>query len=149
LIDMIYALKVTLNQERNVARMLESKIHSRNIDVKSILAPEVLKGYLFIEAEDKGPVEEAIEGLRHVRSILEGEIDFSEIEHFLEAKPSVTGIEKGDIVELIAGPFKGERAKVIRIDVDKEELTIELIEAIVPIPITVRGDYVRIVQKKG
>lgn len=149
MIDMIYALKVTLNQERNVARMLESKIHTRNIDVQSILAPEVLKGYLFIEAEDKGPVEEAIEGLRHVRSILEGEINFSEIEHFLEAKPSVTGIEKGDIVELIAGPFKGERAKVIRIDVDKEELTIELIEAIVPIPITVRGDYVRIVQKKG
>lgn len=132
-----------------MARMLESKIRSRNISVQSILAPEVLKGYLFIEAKDKGPVEEAIEGLRHVRSILEGEIDFTEIEHFLEAKPSVTGIEKGDLIELIAGPFKGERAKVIRIDVDKEELTIELIEAIVPIPITVRGDYVRIVQKKG
>jgi transcriptional antiterminator NusG len=147
--NMIYALKVTLNQERNVARMLESKIRSRNITVQSILAPEVLKGYLFIEAKDKGPVEEAIEGLRHVRSILEGEIVFEEIEHFLEAKPSVTGIEKGDLIELIAGPFKGERAKVIRIDVDKEELTIELIEAIVPIPITVRGDYVRIVQKKG
>ena len=147
--NMIYALKVTLNQERNVARMLESKIRSRNITVQSILAPEVLKGYLFIEAKDKGPVEEAIEGLRHVRSILEGEIVFTEIEHFLEAKPSVTGIEKGDLIELIAGPFKGERAKVIRIDVDKEELTIELIEAIVPIPITVRGDYVRIVQKKG
>lgn len=128
--------------------MLESKIHSRNIKVQSILAPEVLKGYLFIEAEDKGPVEEAIEGLRHVRSILEGEIEVKEIEHFLEAKPTVTGMEKGDLIELIAGPFKGERAKVIRIDEDKEELTIELIEALVPIPITVRGDYVRIVQKK-
>jgi transcriptional antiterminator NusG len=128
--------------------MLESKVRSRSIAVQSILAPEVLKGYLFIEAEDKGPVDEAIDGLRHVRSILEGEIDFSEIEHFLEAKPTVTGINKGDIIELIAGPFKGERAKVIRIDEDKEELTIELIEAIVPIPITVRGDYVRIVQKK-
>ncbi len=148
MIVMIFALKVTLNQERNVARMLESKIRSRAIKVQSILAPEVLKGYLFIEAEDKGPVEEAIEGLRHVRSILEGEIDFTEIEHFLEAKPTVTGMRKGDLIELIAGPFKGERAKVIRIDEDKEELTIELIEAIVPIPITVRGDYVRIVQKK-
>jgi transcriptional antiterminator NusG len=145
---MIFALKVTLNQERNVARMLESKIRTRNIKVRSILAPEVLKGYLFIEAEDKGPVEEAIDGLRHVRNILEGKIGFSEIEHFLEAKPTVTGMQKGDLIELIAGPFKGERAKVIRIDEDKEELTIELIEAIVPIPITVRGDYVRIVQKK-
>jgi len=101
-----------------------------------------------MEAEDKGPVEEAIEGLRHVRSILEGEINFPEIEHFLEAKPTVAGIKKGDLIELIAGPFKGERAKVIRTDTDKEELTIELIEAIVPIPITVRGDYVRIVKKK-
>lgn len=149
MIYMLFALKVTLNQERNVARMLESKIKTRGIKVQTILAPEVLKGYLFIEAEDKGPVEEAIDGLRHVRNILEGKIEFSEIEHFLEAKPTVTGMQKGDLIELIAGPFKGERAKVIRIDEDKEELTIELIEAIVPIPITVRGDYVRIVQKKG
>ena len=58
------------------------------------------------------------------------------------------GIAEGDIVELIAGPFKGEKARVQRIDESKEEITVELFEAMVPIPVTVRGDNVRVLQKK-
>lgn len=52
-------------------------------------------------------------------------------------------------MELIAGPFKGERAKVIRVDESKEEVVLELIEAAVPIPVTVKADQVRIVQKEA
>jgi transcriptional antiterminator NusG len=59
----------------------------------------------------------------------------------------VAGIDEGTIVELIAGPFKGEKAVVKRVDSGKEEITVELYESIVPIPITVRGDNVRVVEK--
>ena len=52
------------------------------------------------------------------------------------------------IVELVSGPFKGEKAKVTRIDDAKEEITVELLDAMVPIPITVRGEQVRILKKK-
>ncbi|MBO5003129.1 transcription elongation factor Spt5, partial [Methanocorpusculaceae archaeon] len=48
---------------------------------------------------------------------------------------------------LIAGPFKGEKAVVKRVDHTKEEITVELYESIVPIPITVRGDNVRVIDK--
>ena len=145
----IFALKVAVNQEQNVAKMIEGKVKTNNLKVYAILAPETLKGYVFIEASDKGAVEEAVQGLRNVRGILEGKIAFDEISHFLEAKPSVSGLAKGDIVELIAGPFKGEKAKIIRVDKGKEELTVELLEAMVPIPVTVKGDYVRIIEKKS
>jgi len=47
-------------------------------------------------------------------------------------------------VELISGPFKGEKAVVKRVDKAHEEITMELIEAMVPIPITVKGDNVRV-----
>lgn len=144
----IFTLKVTVNQEKNVASMLETAIIHKNIDIFSILAPEPLKGYIFIEAEDVGAVEEAIQGIHNIRGILEGEVDLDEIEHFLEAKPTVTGIEKGDIVEIIGGAFKGEKAKVVRVDESKEELTVELLNAAVPIPITVKGDYVRMIEKR-
>ncbi|MFQ5891480.1 MAG: transcription elongation factor Spt5 [Candidatus Methanofastidiosia archaeon] len=146
---MIFTLKVTLNQERNISEMLFQKILKKRIKLGAILVPDTIRGYLFVEAEDKGAVEEAIAGMRHVKSILPGVVQFSEVEHFLEAKPTVSGIDKGDIIEVIAGPFKGERAKVVRTDEDKEELTIELVEGIVPIPITVGGDYVRLVEKRG
>ncbi|MHC1605759.1 MAG: transcription elongation factor Spt5, partial [Candidatus Methanofastidiosia archaeon] len=113
-----------------------------------ILAPENLKGYIFIEAIDEGAVQEAIEGIKHVRGILPGHVPFNEVENFFESKPSVEGIKPGDIIELIAGPFKGEKAKVVRIDESKEELTVELLEVTIPIPVTVAGDYVRIIEKK-
>jgi len=72
---------------------------------------------------------------------------FAEVEHFLEPKAVVSGIDEGTIVELTAGPFKGEKAVVKRVDQSKEEITLELYECMVPIPITVRGDNVRVIDK--
>jgi len=143
----IYAVRTTVGQEQSVIEMIAAKVYKRQADVRSLLAPLTLKGYVFVEAVDEGAVGEAIMGVPHVRGIVEGDISLKEIEHFLEPKPAVTGLEKGDIIELIAGPFKGERARVIRLDKVKEEITIELLEATVPIPVTVRGDHVRVVQK--
>jgi transcriptional antiterminator NusG len=143
----LFILKTTMNQERNVATLLEEKVRNKDIAVSAILAPETLKGYIFIEAIDEGAVQEAIEGIRHVRGILPGHVPFEEVENFFEEKPAVEGIKPGDIVELVAGPFKGERAKVIRIDENKEELTVELLEVTIPIPVTVNGSYVRIIEK--
>ena len=52
-------------------------------------------------------------------------------------------------MELVSGPFKGERAKVVRIDESREEVVLELIEAAVPIPVTVQADQIRIIQKEA
>ncbi len=145
----LFILKTTMNQERNVATLVEEKVRSKAIKVASLLSPESLKGYIFIEAIDEGAVQEAIEGIKHVRGILPGIVPFAEVESFFEEKPAVEGIKPGDIIELVAGPFKGERAKVVRIDEGKEELTVELLEVTIPIPVTVNGSYVRIIEKKS
>ena len=44
--------------------------------------------------------------------------------------------------------FKGEKARVQNIDEAKEEITVELFEAMISIPITVRGDHVRVIEKE-
>jgi transcriptional antiterminator NusG len=49
---------------------------------------------------------------------------------------------------MVAGPFRGETAKVTHIDDTKEEITVELFESVVPIPITVRGEQVRVIKHK-
>ena len=63
------------------------------------------------------------------------------------AKPMSLTVQKGDVVELISGPFKGERAKVMRIDENKDELTVELTEVAVPIPVTIKASTIRLHQK--
>ena len=76
-------------------------------------------------------------------------ITFDEAKRFLKPEPIISSIQKGSIVELISGPFKGERAKVVRIDESREEVVLELIEAAVPIPVTVKADQIRIIQKEA
>jgi transcription termination/antitermination protein NusG len=145
----IYALKTTINQEKSVGQDIAHKAGKHKVGVVAVLSPPELRGYVLIEAYDRDALEKLVKGIKHARGLVQGETALAEVEHFLTPKPAVAGIAEGDIVELVAGPFKGERARVQRIDAAKEEITVELFEAMVPIPVTVRGDNVRVLQKKA
>ncbi len=133
----IYALKTSVGQERNVARLLARKAKMPGVDILSILVPESLKGYILVESETKIDLRNPNLKVQHLRGVVEGKggITFDEAKRFLKPEPIISSIQKGSIVELISGPFKGERAKVVRIDESREEVVLELIEAAVPIPV--------------
>ena len=145
----VYAVKTTVNQEQAVANLVESAIKERSEHgITAILVPEELRGYVLIEASFSEAIEQIIQNIPHARGLIKGELRLDEVEHFLTPKPSVTGIVDGSIIEIVSGPFKGERARVKKVDETHEELTIELFEAMVPIPVTVRGDSVRVLSKE-
>ena len=144
----IYVVKTTANQERSVANLIEKMAKKEHLDIRAVLAPDELKGYILVEAAQPEIVEHVIQTMPHARTMVKGQSSFSEIEHFLTPKLTVTGITEGSIVELVSGPFKGEKARVKRIDETHEEITVELFEAMVPIPVTVRGDNVRILKRE-
>ncbi len=151
----IMAVKTSIGHERTVADSLAARAKEKDIGVFSILAPETLRGYIFVESMNPDRLEEVVRGIRRARGLAgrerSGDIretKLEEIEHFLTPKPIVSGIMEGDIIELVAGPFKGEKARVNKIDEAKEELTVELFEAMVPIPITVPGNQVRVIEKE-
>jgi transcriptional antiterminator NusG len=149
-VNRIFAIKTTSKQERTVADNILKAIETRATDIKvaSIIAPNELRGYVLIETpEQRNRIEQLVELIAHARVVTKGETSLAEVGHFLIPKPVVAGIDEGTIVELIAGPFKGEKAVVKRVDSAKEEITVELYESVVPIPITVRGDNVRVVEK--
>jgi transcriptional antiterminator NusG len=149
-VNRIFAIKTTSKQERTVADNILKSIETKATDVKvtSIIVPNELQGYVLIETPEKmNRIEQLVELIAHARTVIKGETSLAEVGHFLIPKPVVAGIEEGTIVELIAGPFKGEKAVVKRVDAAKEEITVELYESVVPIPITVRGDNVRVVEK--
>jgi len=144
-----YLLRTTTTQEEAVIDMLYQKADMEgDSGVFGLFHPGTIKGYVFIEARDLGDAVQLVHGVPHTKGFVKGEVDFEkEIKHLLEPKSSVLDVKKGDLVELIAGPFKGEKAKIIRIDDSKEEVTVELIEATVPIPVTIKGMHVKIVDR--
>jgi transcriptional antiterminator NusG len=143
----IFAVRTTAGQEKNVANLVAAKVKTNNLSIKAILVPETLKGYVFIEAEGPHVVDEAIGGIKHVRSRVPGIVSFTEVERYIVAKPMIEELDVGDIVEIVSGPFKGMRAKITRVDQTKEEVVLELLEATFTLPITVHADYVKVVKK--
>jgi len=143
----IFAVRTTAGQEKNVANLIAAKIETNKLPIKAIFVPEVLKGYVFLEAEGPHFVDEAISGIKHVRSRVPGVVNFSEIEGYIIVKPVIEELSVDDIVEVVSGPFKGMRAKITRVDRAKEEVTLELLEATFTLPITVHADYVKLVER--
>ncbi len=147
-VQTILAVKTQIGYEKNVADSIESRAKKGNIGVLSVLCPVSLRGYIFVEAMNPERLQDVIRSIRRARGMVKGELAFEDIEHYLTPKIAVSGIVEGDIVELVSGPFKGEKARIKQVDETKETVTVELFEAMVPIPITVRGEDVRVIQKE-
>jgi len=143
------AIKTSRGYEREVADTLLARAEEKPDVVFSLLVPSSLRGYVFAEGMSAEGVREMLKGIRKARGLVEGETTLKEVEPLLVPKITVEGFVEGAIVELISGPFKGEKARVKKIDQGKEEITVELIEAVVPIPVTVRGDHVRMLERGG
>jgi len=144
----IFALRTTANREDQVADFIYSNVAKKGIDVYSVIRAHGMRGYIFLEAKDKRAAEDAASKVPYARGILPKEIDYKEVEHMIEThqKTKMT-VKKNDIVEIISGPFKREKAKITRVDLDKEEVVIELLEAAVPIPITISIDSVKVIRR--
>ncbi|HYB78928.1 MAG TPA: transcription elongation factor Spt5 [Thermoplasmata archaeon] len=145
----VLAIKTSRGYEREVADTLLARAEEKPDVVFALLVPSALRGYVFAEGMSFEGVREMLKGIRKARGLVEGETSLKEVEPLLVPKITVEGFVEGAIVELISGPFKGEKARVKKIDQTKEEITVELIEAVVPIPVTVRGDHVRMLEKGG
>jgi transcription termination/antitermination protein NusG len=144
----IFALRTTANREDQVVDFLTSNAEKKKFAIYSIIRPHGMRGYVFVEAESREDVEQAIQGVPYARGLLPSEIQYSEIEHMLEQVKKDVNIKQNDIVEIISGPFKRESAKIIRVDKSKEDVVVELLQAAVPIPITLKMDSVKVIRRE-
>jgi transcriptional antiterminator NusG len=142
----IYTIRTTSGREDVVIDMLESNVRAAKTDVKSIFHPAEIKGYIFVEG-GLGAIQKSMHGLMHAKGLIEKPVRMEEIQHFLEQKKAIIRVSEGDTVEIIGGPFKGERGEIKRIDKVKDEVTIELLEASIPIPVTIATEFIKIIKK--
>ena len=144
-----FAVKVTVGQERNVARILESRITPEEKGIYTILFLPSIKGYIFVEAESKEKVSLLTQGIRHVKARPVMMVSKEELMPHLVEKPVIETISAGDVVEIISGPLQGISGRVVRVDKPKNEVTIEPSDAAFPLPISVPADQVRVVKSTG
>lgn len=144
---MIFIVKVAANKEDQVVEFISDRIKKKNLKVFSIVRPHGLRGYILLEADSRETAELASFDLMNVKGLLPKIVEFEEVKNMIEPEIADINIEKGDIVEIIAEPFKKEKAKVVRVDKSKEEVVVELLEAAVPIPITVKIDNIRVIRR--
>jgi transcriptional antiterminator NusG len=145
---MIFIIKVTTNKEERAVDMISDRAKKKNINVYSVLRPHGLRGYLFLEAEDRESAEEAVFNLPYVKGIIGKTIEYSEIQGMVQPTIETVSIKEGDIVEMIGSTLKGEKAKVLRIDKQKEEVVVSLFGAVVPLPVTVKIDNVKVIRRE-
>jgi len=145
---MIFVVKVTTNKEDKAVDMVTERAQKKNLQVYSVVRPHGVKGYIFLEAADRDSAEEAAFNQQYVKGIIGRTVSYEEIKNMLEPAVQEMKIEKDDIVEILAEPFKKEKAKVLRIDKQKEEVVVSLLGAAVPIPVTVKLDNVRVIRRE-
>jgi transcription termination/antitermination protein NusG len=145
---MISIIRTTTGKENMVIESVEAKVKMHNIPVLSLFHPEEIRGYVFIEGEAEA-IEDSVKNVPHARGLINKRAtSLSDVEKFLVPEKSEVKYEIGDVVEIIGSPFKGEKAKITRIDETKNEITVELLEAAIPIPVTISVNSVRMHEKK-
>jgi transcriptional antiterminator NusG len=138
-----FAIRTTGGQERVVASQIQVRVNAKKLRIRSVMVLDSFKGYIIVEAPDSNVAYEALAGIRHVRGQIRGDLPFKDIEGYLVKKPVVSELNVDDTVEVIAGPFKSMKAKITRVDYEKQEATVVLLDSPYQIPVTVDANYLK------
>ncbi len=127
--------------------MVAAQILKKKLNVYSLARPKGLRGYILLEASNRDNAEESCFNFPYIKGIIGKTVDYEEIKNMLEPKITAINIEKDDIIEILSEPFKKEKAKVIRIDKQKGEVVVNLLGAVVQIPVTIKIENVKVIRR--
>jgi len=62
-------------------------------------------------------------------------------------KSIISDVGVGDVIEIVAGPFKGMKAKINRVEPQRSEVTVMLLDAPYQLPVTVDVGFIKIISR--
>lgn len=145
---MIFIIKVTTNKEERALDLIAERVEKKALNVSSVSRTHGLRGYLVLEAEDVDSAKEAVFNLPYIKGIIGKPVSYDEIKNMFEPAVEAISIKDGDIVEMIGTSFKGEKAKVLRVDKQKEEVVVSLLGAVVQFPVTIKIDNIKVIRRE-
>lgn len=122
-----FYVKVPKGQERTLAIVLFRRAQFTGSRVRSILFLEQFRGFLVLEANSSRDVKELVSQVPKVKSVAEGAVAFHEIERYVIPEKPVIELNVGDIVVIMSGAFKGEKARVKSVSKARGEVTVSLL----------------------
>lgn len=143
-----YGIRVTMGQEITMALLMEERARQAGLPVYSLSVLPNLRGIIVAESDGSHVVQRLAQGLKHVRGLMRGSMEFTELERFVSPKPMVEIVQTGDLVEITGGPFVGMRGRVLEVDKSKGEVKVEITEAAYPLPVTISADFIRVLKQE-
>jgi transcriptional antiterminator NusG len=143
----IFPVKTTGGQEKTVATFVAKRAIQKSKPIYAVLALDTWKGYVLFESATSQAVDESIQGFKHVRSKIPGMMQYQDIDKFLVTKSMVAELNEGDTVEIVSGPFKSMRAKITRLEKEKQEVTVILLDTAYQMPISLDAAYLKLVER--
>jgi transcriptional antiterminator NusG len=114
-------------QEELVATILKNKA-SDELPIYSIILMPNIKNYIIIEVDNETTLKRAIMDIPYVKksAMTIGKVNHKELEAMLKVETIMEKLDIDTIVEIKSGHLKGEKARVVRVNPTKEEITVEI-----------------------
>lgn len=115
-----FAVKTTLGFEQEVADAICARARKEGVPVCAVLAPQTMRGYVFVEGADYNRLTNLVAAVRHTRGVVidrkrpgvpsAAEIPFDEIRHFLDGEERP--LPEEILEEIAGGPFRAQPKEV-------------------------------------
>ncbi len=144
---MLYAVRTVAGKEEQVMDFIQELIKKDDFLVYSLLHPHGMRGYFYVEAKNIDEINRAIRGAPYTKGVVENPFPYTEIKEDLKKEKVDYNILKNDVVKIISGTFKQEKAKVLRVEKDKKQVVVEFLDSPTPIPVTLSIDSVKVIRR--
>ncbi|XXG54874.1 hypothetical protein AAC387_Pa03g2645 [Persea americana] len=147
----LWMVKCLMGREREAVVCLMQKCIDKGseLQIRSAVALDHLKNYIYIEADKEAHVKEACKGLRNIFSTKVILVPIKEMTHVLSVESKSVDLAADTWVRMKIGNYKGDLAKVVNVDNVKQRVTVKLIPRIDLQAIANKMDGRDVVKKKA
>ncbi|EER88041.2 hypothetical protein BDA96_10G096000 [Sorghum bicolor] len=128
----LWMVKCAIGHERETAICLMQKYIDRgDLQIKSVVALDHLKNYIYVEAEKEAHVKEACKGLRNIYASAKITlVPIKEMADVLSVESKSVDLSRDSWVRMKLGIYKGDLAKVVDVDNVRQRVDVKLIPRI-------------------
>ncbi|KAH6782574.1 global transcription factor group A2 [Perilla frutescens var. frutescens] len=128
----LWMVKCAIGREREVAVCLLQKCIDKGpeLQIRSAIALDHLKNFIYIEADKEAHVKEAIKGMRNIFTSKILLVPIKEMTDVLSVESKAIDISRDTWVRMKIGTYKGDLAKVVDVDNVRQRATVKLIPRI-------------------
>ncbi|KAK6938324.1 KOW protein [Dillenia turbinata] len=128
----LWMVKCAIGREREVAACLMQKYIDRGseLQIRSAIALDHLKNYIYVEADKEAHVREACKGMRNIYAQKITLVPIREMTDVLSVESKANDLSRDTWVRMKIGKYKGDLAKVVDVDDVRQRVTVKLIPRI-------------------